>query len=319
MKMKRMITSIVLGILLSVPAFAKSYRVAIFDYDIRNKDEMSVAKHVEKQLKATDLSFSEILQVDGGENDKKSLQVLNELEKSKFDLIITITSDAMIPAHHSLLTTPWLFTNVNNPKFFGIKDLNKPGGNKSGVTYYVPVIKQLKLFNEVMNGEMKKIGLLFDKSAKSRKAELREFRNAAQDLNIDVEIELIKKKEDLTVAAKSLISKNVDAIILTSSNKVYKNVGLILNDTTEKNIPIFTVNKKGVAKGAVSAFASDYYSMVDECLIPMAIEVLQNGKKAGTMAVRSQEKPSVYLNLTQAKEIGLNVSDKTKKRASKTF
>ncbi len=74
-----------------------------------------------------------------------------------------------------------------------------------------------------------------------------------------------------------------------------------------------------VAQGAISAFASDYYIMVDECLIPMAIDVLKKGINPGDMPVRFLEKPYVYLNLTQAKKLGLVITDEIKKKAVKTF
>ena len=315
----RSILSLILVMMLSVPAFCEGYRVAIFDYDIRPENELTVAKHIEKQLKESGLPFSEINQFTGEENEKKALEVLAGLEADNYDLIITITSDAMTPGYYRVKKTPWLFTNVNNPKFFGVRDLNKPGRNRSGVTYYVPVAKQMELFKQVMGGKLSKIGLIFDDSAKSRKAELREFRSVAKDMGIAYEIKLIKNKDELPDVVKKLLESKVDAIILTSSDKIYKNVGLILDICTAQKIPIFSVNKKGVALGAISAFASDYYVMVDECLIPMAIEVLKKRKYPGDMPVRNLEKPFIYLNLTQAKKLDLIISDEVKKRALKTF
>ena len=126
-------------------------------------------------------------------------------KNENYDLIITITSDSMVPATHRLKKTPWLFTNVNNPSFFGISNVLIPGNNKSGTTYYVPVIKQLVFFNKIMNGKLKKIGLIFDYDAKSRRAELIEFREAALSLGIDYILKLVKNKNELPSVAKLII------------------------------------------------------------------------------------------------------------------
>lgn len=299
--------------------FGKEYKVAIFDYDIREKNEQSVAKYIQSNLLKTGLTFSAINQFSGNENEDTSLRVLAKLENDHYDLIITITSDSMVPATHRLINTPWLFTNVNNPKFFGIRDMQNPGNNKSGVTYYVPIVKQLTLFNEIMQGKIKKIGIIFDYNAKSRRAELIEFREAALTLGMEYIIERVKNENELLDITKGMAKEGVNAIILTSSGKIYNNINLILKFTNKKKIPIFSVNKRAVKYGAVGAMASDYYSMVDENLIPMVIDVLKNGKKPGNMPVQYLNNPRIYLNLTQAKKLGLEIPNKLKDSASKKY
>ena len=267
----------------------------------------------------TNLVFSSVRQFTGRENENFSYALLQKLDTEHYDLIITITSDAMVPATHGLVNTPWLFTNINNPKFFGIRDINKPGNNKSGVTYYVPAIKQVAFFNYIMSGGLKKVGVIFDHYAKSRRAELIEFKEALIKSNIEYIIKLVRKKNDLPLVVKKMIEKNVNAIILTSSNKLYNNINLILEQSTKKKIPIFSVNKKAVSKGAISALASDYYNMVDENLIPMVINVLKNGKNPGSIPVQYVKNPLIYLNLTQANKIGLRIPRDLEDRISKRY
>jgi len=299
--------------------FAKEYKVAIFDYDIREQNKQSIAKYIQTKLLSTGLNFHSIDQFSGRENENSSLKILEKIESDRYDLVITITSDSMVPATHRLINTPWLFTNVNNPRFFGIRDMDKPGNNKSGVTYYVPVIKQLTLFNEIMSNQITKIGIIFDYYAKSRRAELIEFREAALKLNMKYSIRLAKDKNELPLITQEMLKDGVDAIILTSSGKIYDNIGLILKFTNEKKVPLFSVNKKAVEYGAICAIASDYYRMVDENLIPMVIDVLKNGQNPGNMPVQYLNNPLIYLNLTQAKKLGIKISDELKNRATKKY
>ena len=298
---------------------AKEYKVAIFDYDIREKNKQSVAKYIEEKLLNTKHKFKKLEHFSGANTEINSLRVLKKLDNENYDLIITITSDSMVPATHTLKNTPWLFTNINNPKFFGIRDINKPGNKKSGVTYYVPVIKQIEFFNQVLNNKLQKVGLIFDYYAKSRRAELVEFREVCLTLNIKYDIKLIKGVEDFPKVTKELLADNVDAIIVTSSGKLYNNIDKILNLTNDKKVPIFSVNKKGVPNGALSALASDYYKMVDENLIPMVLDVLQNGKNPGNMPIQYSKNPLIYINQTQANKLGLDISTGMLKSASRIY
>ena len=317
--MKRSLFCCLFIILVSLPVNAKEYKIAIFDYDVRVDSKNSIAKYIEKALFKTGLIFSEIDHYVGYSDEFKSLSIFQNIEKSNYDLLITISSDAMIPAMNSIIKTSWLFTNVNNPRFFGIKDVNNPGKNRSGVTYYVPVIKQISFFNKIMKGKLKKLGLIFDYNAKSRRAELNEFREVASKLDMDYIIKLVKDKNELPDAAKYMIDRGVDAIIVTSSEKLYDNIDLILEMSTKKNIPIFSVNKKGVENGALSSIARDYYTMVDEDLMPMVIDVLKNGKRPGDIPVAYLKKPSIYLNLTQAKNLNIDISQDLRNIAEKIY
>lgn len=310
---------ILLLLIFTISSFAKGYKVAIFDYDLRDKDEYTISKHIKQSLLNTQLEFKKIEEFSGLSDDYISLELLQELESNNYDLIITITSDAMIPASHRIKKTPWLFTNINNPKFFGIHNLNKPGLNKSGVTYYVPVKEQLKLFKKIMNGKLNKIGLIFDINARSKQAEIREFRRMASSLDLDYAVDLIQSKYYLKESVKNLLKKNVDAIVLTSSDKIYNNIDTILELCNSKNIPIFSVNKKAVKNGAIASYASDYHIMVDEALIPMAIDVLKNKKNPGDIPIRSLTQPHIYLNLSQAKKLGIDISKELIDKASKVF
>ncbi len=316
--MNQLLYILVLVLFVSINLNAKAYKVAIFDYDISTNKNQSAANNIQKKLIESKLKFSEIKQYSGFKSEKKSLKVLRDIENKKYDLLITITSDSIQVARQRIINTPWLFTNVSNPKFFGINDINKPGKNRSGVTCHVPIVKQLTMFKKLMNDRLKKIGIIFDYSAKNRKAELAEFREACVKLGIRYDIRLVRHQGELNPIVNEMAS-NVDAIIVTSSDKIYNNIEQILQLSTKKKLPIFSVNKKGVSKGAIVAIAGNSCEKVNENLMPMVVDVLKNKKNPGDIPIQYQKNPLIYLNLTQAKKINLRISDEIKKRASKTY
>ena len=101
--------------------------VAVFDYDDRPDREQTTAQYIARQLREKIPAIG-VDQYSGKNDTETSIRVLRELDAKGYDLIITITSDALIVAHHTIQQTPTLFTNVNNPLFLGFNSLGPPKG-----------------------------------------------------------------------------------------------------------------------------------------------------------------------------------------------
>jgi putative ABC transport system substrate-binding protein len=156
------------------PSAVQAQRVAIFDYDDRLDDKTTIARYIEKKLTEQKKELS-VDQFSGKENTPHSIKVLERLDKAGYDLIITITSDALIIANHIIKQTPTLFTNVTNPLSLGFQTLGPPGRMISGASYYISVDKQLTFYQTLLP-DLKKIGFIFDQHNKSKKVELPEVR-----------------------------------------------------------------------------------------------------------------------------------------------
>lgn len=291
--------------------------IAVFDYDRRDVNERTVASYIEDKILNHDNKVI-VKQFSGGNDNNTSIKVLHHLDSSNYDLIVTITSDALGLARYIVKKTPMLFTNVNNPKFLGINNLSKPGGNISGASYYVPVESQLRFFQEIMPS-MKKVGVLFDAKNKSRYVEAGECRDTFKKMHVQFLYKLIDTKLDLPKATQELIDQGVDAIIATSSGVIYNNIYLFKPIADKNNIPIFSFNKKGVKNGAIASLSSDYYLMVDELLIPMIKQVIYESKNPGNMPVGFLSKHIKSINATQAGIIGIEIPKSIIIQADKIF
>lgn len=292
-------------------------RIAIFDFDDRLYQEKTVAKYIEKKLLKMNKDLK-ITQFSGKGKNTVALKVLKKIDNLEFNLIILVTSDALLIAQHLVTKTPVIFTNVNNPLFFGFKDLKKPGGNISGASYYVPIDKQLELFLQIQP-KMNKVGGIFDAKNQSSHVEIRETRNAFRKLGLQFIPTIINSENDLQKVTKKLIAKKVDAIIITSSDTIYNNIGKIKLLTNQAQIPIYSFNRKAVESGAVASLSSDYYLMVDQLVIPMVKEVLFQRKNPGTMPIRFIDENILDLNLTSAKALGLTIPEELIKRAKHKY
>jgi putative ABC transport system substrate-binding protein len=288
--------------------------VAIFDFDDRLDDLDTVARYIESRLLSADPEI-QVEQLTGRGDEILSVKVLQRIEQSGFDLVITITSDALIIAHHTLKKTPVLYTNANNPLFLGFKTLEAPGTNISGASYYVSIEKQIQLYKKIQP-DLSYLGFIFDKNNKSRKVELPETRETCRRLGLQYEIEIIETKEELAAKTGKLIDRGVNAVIATSSGKIYNNIQGFSHISNQYGVPVYSFNKEGVKNGAVAALASDYYRMVDKLILPMALKVLKQGVKPGSMPAGFLDENIIYLNAGQIDKLNLDVPFEIRRKAN---
>jgi putative ABC transport system substrate-binding protein len=234
--------------------------------------------------------------------------MLKKLDSEGFDLIITITTDALIIANHVVKNTPTLFTNVNNPKYLGFRTLEAPGKNISGVSYYISVEKQLALYKKLMP-TLKHLGFIFDSNNKSKKVELPEARQACQRMRLRYKIEVVSSEPELATAASSLIHDGVQAIAIGSSGMLYNNISHFKEVCDKASVPIFSFNKEGTHLGALASLASDYELMVDKLLIPMATSVLKEGKKPGDFPIAFLKENRIFINMSQSKVFNIQIPE----------
>ncbi len=296
---------LIIVLILCQGAMTRAQRVAIFDYDDRLNNPDSLSLHIESRLK-TMLPPLEVAQYSGRNDEAWSVSVLRGIEEKGFDLVIVLTSDALILAQHTLLKTPTLYTNVNNPLLLGFRTLGPSGGNMSGASYYIPVRKHLAVYRAIQPG-LQRPGFLFDRHNKSRKVELPEAREACAGLGLRFDMELVENKGQLRGAVAELISRGADALIAASSGTIYENIGLFRDLADQAEIPIYSFYKTGVFNGAAAALSSDYFRMADELLLPMARDALIDKVSPGAMPVAFLKRNKLFINRTRAERLGLEI------------
>jgi len=294
-------------------AQAQVYKVAVFDYDDRLDQEQSTAKYIERQLVGK-VPAIELEQFSGKKDLSTSIKVLQELDTKGYDLIITITSDALVIAQHVIKQTPTLFTNVNNPLILGFNSLGPPKGLISGASYYISVEKQLELYMAIVPN-IKQMGFIFDLNNKSKKAELPEVRQVCENLGLNYQIEVVTRKEELELAVQRLVANGAQAVTIGTSDMLYNNISRFIDQCTVSKVPVFSFNRKGVDSGAIAALSSDYNQMVDNLVIPMALEVLENKKSPGDMPIAFLKENRVFINLSQAGKINLHIPEQILEKA----
>jgi putative ABC transport system substrate-binding protein len=296
---------LLLALLLYLPiATMAAGRIAIFDYDLRSPNAPGVAPYLEAQLKTWKPSL-EIFRISAEGDRRRATEQLSQLDQQGWDLIVTITTDAFLIARHQLKNTPFVFTNINNPRAFGLNPRAEPGRRFTGASYYVPVKQQLELFLQIQS-ELSTLGFLFDPANRSMQAEAQEVRRACQELNIKFQYRTLSEGRPLGQLAQELTAEGVDALVATSSDRIYLQIGQIEQAISDHPLPIYSFNAKGVTLGALAAMASDHRAMIDQLVMPR-IKALQQGQPIDRLAIGFLAKPQRYLNTEAIQRFGLQL------------
>lgn len=299
------------------PFQATAWRVAIFDFDDRLHEADTIAKYLEKTLQEQEPNV-EVTHYSGEGDEKAAVETIKQLDRAGYDLILTITSDALILAQHFLKKTPTLYTNVNNPLFLGFTTLGAPGQNISGASYYVPIMQQLEFFKKIQP-DLGTLGFIFDEENRSRQAEVGETRDSCNALGLNYAIRLMTNPQELAPKVEELIAKGVDAIVVTSSETIYTNIRLFKSLCDRAGIPIYSYHRKAVEQGAVAALASDYYLMVEKLVAPMALRILREGVSPGSMPAAFLDENLMFINLTEAEKLGIRIPEEILKQAVEIY
>ena len=162
----------------------------------------------------------------GGEGDPNRLNALvAQIGPQKPDVIIAITSPAVVALKEARLTIPVVFAFVPDPVGLGVvESLAHPGGNFTGVTYSESGLagKRFELLLDAIAGT-KKIAVLWNPSFPGHADALENIRASALARGIEIFSRELKGLEDLESAFDDAVRAKAQAGIFMADNVMFGN------------------------------------------------------------------------------------------------
>jgi putative ABC transport system substrate-binding protein len=160
----------------------------------------------------------------GGEGNLDRLHALvANLEISKPDVIIAITSPAVLALKQASLRTPVVFAFVGDPVGLGIvESLAHPGGIFTGVTYSEAVLggKRLETLIDAIP-TAKRVAVLWSRGLAESVAILESIRSAARLRGLEVYSRELLGVEDLAPAFDDAIRAGAQAAVFITDNLMF--------------------------------------------------------------------------------------------------
>ena len=233
-----------------------------------------------------------------------TVTIASKFVEEDVDLIYAIATQAAQSARQATNEIPVLFSAVTDPVEAEIvDDWNNVGGNVTGTSDKAPVESQLKMFKEI-DPSIKTIGIIYNTSEPNSEVQIKEVKELAPGLGLDV-IEIgVTTVNDMPQALDSLLSK-VDALYALSDNLVASSVELVTNKLIEYNKISICAEETQVGGGLLITNGLSYYELGKQTA-QMAKEILIDGKNVSDIPVGVAEKTIITVNQKTLKALGLD-------------
>ncbi|MBM3192733.1 MAG: hypothetical protein FJZ59_00680 [Chlamydiae bacterium] len=215
-----------------------------------------------------------------------------EILRRNFDLVFTIGTNAsyMVKELFSKkgVSTPIVFTCVNDPIGFEIvSSEERPLGHITGVKEIVDYEKEIELVIK-KRPELKKILLVYNPMEPGLIKDKKRVEEIffAKNLTL-LAVEVFQTNEVMSKAEQLL--KGVDAILILKDNTVVRAVEALIKLSKRYQIPLIASDLDSYKLGASLAFGVEEKEFGLEGA-EIALDILENGKHPGSIAVKSVDK-----------------------------
>ncbi|MFZ5789634.1 MAG: ABC transporter substrate-binding protein [Pseudomonadota bacterium] len=245
-------------------------------------------------------------------NPATAAQIARKFVGEKPDVIVPISTPSAQTAVAATQDIPIVFTAVTDPLDAKIvSNMEKPGGNVTGMSDFAPIAKHLALIREIMPNA-KTLGMPYNPGEANGVALLNAVKKEAPALGFAVVEAPAPKSSDVLAATQSLVGK-ADAIYVSTDNQIVSAFESVVKVGVDNKIPVFAGDTDSVARGAVAALGFNYYD-VGRQTGKMVVRVLK-GEKPGDMPVESVETTELFVNPGAAEKMGITIPDAVVARA----
>lgn len=239
--------------------------------------------------------------------------ILQEFVQGKVDLIITNSSPCLVSACNFVKDIPVVSTAAFHPQQLGIKEIPP---NVTGTYDPFDMDDFIKLIKEI-SPDTKKIGVPWNPSESNSRFGVGRLREAIKGKNIEIVETSVSTSSEVYLVAQMLVTRGIDAFVVATDNTVTSSFESVVKVAGEGKVPIFTTEPSNVDKGACAGLGIEIY----DCGLAsgrIAVRIIK-GEKVQDIPFQSLTKKRLYLNLSAAKEQGIEFSEEIIKRADKIF
>ena len=202
-----------------------------------------------------------------GFDDNIAAQIGQQFSAENADMMVAIATPSAVACYAAAedKDIPVIFSAITDPV-----QAKLDSGNITGTSDKLPVEAQLDLIRQ-LQPEAKTIGIIYTTSEPNSVSAIREYKEKAPDYGFEIVEIGVTAQAEVTQAADTLISKNVDCISNLTDNNVVGVLASILDKTNEAGIPVYGSEVEQVKIGCVASAGIDYIEL---------------GKQAGRLAAK---------------------------------
>ena len=309
MKRRRFLIGLLTGLVVTGARAQQRVRITILHSGFPNRTPIH---QLFEALSKLGLEHGRTATIDllGGEGDRNRLNALVvQIGVQKPDVIIAITSPAVVALKEAKLTIPVVFAFVPDPVGLGIvESLARPGGNFTGVTYSESGLggKRLELLLDAIAGTTK-IAVFWNPSFPGHADALESTRTSASAHGIEVFSRELKGIEDLETAFDDAIRAKTQAAVFMADNVMFGNRKRVAELALKQRLPTIHSFPSEVEDGGLMFYGPSNGENYRRAAA--LTERILKGKRPSELPVERPTKFELIINLKTAKALGLTISE----------
>jgi putative tryptophan/tyrosine transport system substrate-binding protein len=231
-----------------------------------------------------------------------------DLVKRRVTVIATGTTPAVLAAQAATTTIPIVFEMGSDPVRLGlVANLNRPGGNVTGVTNLVVEVtpKRLELLHELLPA-VKVMALLVNPADRNlAQAQVREVLSAARNLGLELHVLNAANERDFDAVFADIKRLRVGGLVIGAGTVFTGSIKKLAALTVRHAVPAIYLYRDFPAAGGLMSYASDVSDSYR--LAGVYTGRVLKGENPAELPVVQATKFELIINLKTAKAFGITV------------
>ncbi|MDY6967410.1 MAG: ABC transporter substrate-binding protein [Spirochaetota bacterium] len=248
-------------------------------------------------------------------------KAIKKFESENFDVIITITTPAVLAIKKAGTKLPVVFIGVTFPVENGIvKSLKNHGSNFTGINMHIDEEKYLKTI-KLVYPDIKSIGTIYNKDDFSPVTQIKYWSKACKKHNIKFNYYPLNSKtaNELEKQMDEQIIGKYDMFVMLADSKLSRIVKGIGNSARKNKMPTFaSVTGAAIENEVLFSLSPNLIKMAKQC-VPITIDIITKNKKISDIPLILPKDIEIVINMKISNIIGAKIPIGIIKKASKVI
>ena len=311
-------TAVVIVLLLAEPLTAQAqqaarvYRIGFVSHPLPVSPEPPTLRAFRQGLR--ELGYVEgkdvIVETRSSEGREVRLpELVAEMIRLKVDVLVVGGTSSTLAAKRATTTVPIVFASVIDPVAPGlVASLARPGGNITGVTFWVGGVgfagKWVELLKAAAPG-ISHVAVLSNSGNPQTAPQVQEIQAAARTLKMKVDLLEATNAADLESALAAIGASGAHGIIVAGDPFFTANRAKLAQFAAEKRLPAVYFNKTFADAGGLMAYGVSLEDSYRKAAT--YVDKILKGAKPADLPVEQPTKFELVINLKAAKALGITI------------
>jgi ABC-type uncharacterized transport system substrate-binding protein len=242
-----------------------------------------------------------------------------ELVRLKVNGIVVVGSEASLAAKNATTVIPIIMAVASDPVGTGlVASLARPGGNITGLSGFGPELsaKRLELLKEIVPGLSRVAALAYNENP-AYKLQLKEVKDAAQALKLQLEIVEVREPQDFGGAFGAAKKSRAEAVNVLTSAFLAAHRKKLVESAEKVRLPVIYDTTTFIEAGGLMSYGRNLTDNFRRAA--MYVDKILKGAKPGDLPIEQPRKFELVINLKTAKQMGLTIPPNVLARADRVI